>query len=52
VTSTYRIIGKPIGRPDGVDKVTGAGRYSAGQPVPGSRSLSLNVVGRGGPSLR
>jgi CO/xanthine dehydrogenase Mo-binding subunit len=36
VTSTYRIIGKPIGRPDGVDKVTGAGRYSADHPVPGT----------------
>jgi hypothetical protein len=36
VTSTYRIIGKPIGRPDGGDKVTGAGRYSADHQVPGT----------------
>jgi CO/xanthine dehydrogenase Mo-binding subunit len=29
------VIGKPLGRPDGVDKVTGTGRYSADHPLPG-----------------
>jgi CO/xanthine dehydrogenase Mo-binding subunit len=33
--TTYRVIGKPLGRPDGVDKVTGTGRYSADHPLPG-----------------
>ena len=34
--TTYRVIGKPIGRPDGVDKVTGTGRYSADHQIPGT----------------
>ena len=34
--TTYRVIGKPIGRPDGVDKVTGTGRYSADHQMPGT----------------
>ena len=33
--TTYRVIGKPLGRPDGVDKVTGTGRYSADHSLPG-----------------
>jgi CO/xanthine dehydrogenase Mo-binding subunit len=33
--TTYRVIGRPLGRPDGVDKVTGTGRYSADHPLPG-----------------
>ncbi len=33
--TTYRVIGKPLGRPDGVDKVTGTGRYSADHRLPG-----------------
>jgi len=33
--TTYRVIGKPLGRPDGVDKVTGTGRYSADHQLPG-----------------
>ncbi len=30
----YKVIGQPIGRPDGVDKVTGRGRYTADHPLP------------------
>jgi CO/xanthine dehydrogenase Mo-binding subunit len=33
--ATYHVIGKPLGRLDGVDKVTRTGRYSADHPLPG-----------------
>jgi CO/xanthine dehydrogenase Mo-binding subunit len=35
LVTAYRVIGKPLGRPDGVDKVTGTGRYSADHSLPG-----------------
>jgi CO/xanthine dehydrogenase Mo-binding subunit len=35
LANAYRVIGKPLGRPDGVDKVTGTGRYSADHALPG-----------------
>jgi CO/xanthine dehydrogenase Mo-binding subunit len=31
----FKVIGQPVARPDGVDKVTGAGRYTADHPLPG-----------------
>jgi CO/xanthine dehydrogenase Mo-binding subunit len=34
--ATYSVIGKPITRPDGIDKVTGRGRYTADQILPGT----------------
>jgi CO/xanthine dehydrogenase Mo-binding subunit len=35
LVTAYRVIGKPLGRPDGVDKVTGTGRYAADHSLPG-----------------
>ena len=32
----YKVIGQPLGRPDGVDKVTGTGRYTADHVLPGT----------------
>ncbi len=32
----YSVIGKPVARPDGIDKVTGRGRYAADHPLPGT----------------
>lgn len=32
----YSVIGRPIARPDGIDKVTGRGRYTADHPLPGT----------------
>ena len=32
----YTVIGQPVARPDGVDKVTGTGRYTADHPLPGT----------------
>ena len=32
----YSVIGQPIARPDGIDKVTGRGRYTADHVLPGT----------------
>jgi CO/xanthine dehydrogenase Mo-binding subunit len=32
----FKVIGQPLGRPDGVDKVTGSGRYTADHVLPGT----------------
>ena len=32
----YTVIGQPVARPDGVDKVTGRGRYTADHALPGT----------------
>ena len=34
--ATYSVIGRPIARPDGIDKVTGRGKYAADHPLPGT----------------
>ena len=35
MTTVHRVIGKPIGRSDGPDKVTGRGIYSLDVSLPG-----------------